>query len=144
MAHADTKVRVIDGDTLVVDGVTVRIRGIDAPELRQTCRDNSGVIYLCGQAATKALKELVRGKGVSCTPRDRDRYGRSVAQCYVGDLDLGRAMVQAGWAIAYVRYSREYVPTQAEAQAARSDASNRHGRRQAGVRVPSLRALVAD
>ncbi len=109
-------VRVIDGDTLDVGGVRVRLHGIDAPETKQPCLNGSNVVYLCGQAATKALREMVRGKDVRCEPRDRDRYGRVVAVCRADGADINEHLVREGRAVAYRQYSRDYVATEDEAR----------------------------
>jgi endonuclease YncB( thermonuclease family) len=55
---------------------------------------------------------------VSCEERDLDRHGRIVAVCFAGGLDLNPWLVQQGWAVAYRRYSRDYVAAEAEAKAA--------------------------
>lgn len=99
---------VVDGDTLRIWGATVRIFGIDAPEAGQPCRSAEGVSRDCGAMATAALARLVSGRTVSCTPLDRDRYGRIVARCDAGSGDLGRIMVEEGWALAFRRFSRDY------------------------------------
>ncbi|MEP4770969.1 MAG: thermonuclease family protein [Roseibium sp.] len=54
-AHADT-VRVVDGDTLVLGDDTIRMQGIDAPELAQTCQNTAGKTYRCGQIAKAFLE----------------------------------------------------------------------------------------
>ena len=110
--------RVVDGDTLHVDRVRVRLHGIDAPESAQRCR-TSGRLWPCGREATRALARRIGGRPVACEERDRDRYGRVVAVCTVGGLDLNRWMVAEGWAFAYRRYSRDYVATESRARAAR-------------------------
>ena len=110
--------RVIDGDTLDVAGVRVRLWGIDAPESRQTC-EADGQSYACGERATRHLRTLVAGRPVSCEARTRDRYGRTVALCRTGGSDLGAAMVRDGWALAFVRYSADYVAEERAASAAR-------------------------
>ena len=48
----------------------------------------------------------------------RDRYDRLLAICRRGDLDLNGAMVEAGQAVAYTRYSLRYVPEEVRARAA--------------------------
>jgi endonuclease YncB( thermonuclease family) len=109
---------VIDGDTLEVEGVRVRLWGIDAPETRQTC-STAGATYPCGRHATGHLRLLVSDREVRCEPRARDRWGRVVAVCRAGGLDLGAAMVRDGWALAFVRYSRDYMLEEATAYGAR-------------------------
>ena len=110
--------RVVDGDTLHVDRVRVRLHGIDAPESAQRCR-TSGRLWPCGREATRALARRIGGRPVACEERDRDRYGRVVAVCTAAGLDLNRWMVAEGWAFAYRRYSRDYVAAESRARAAR-------------------------
>lgn len=110
--------RVVDGDTLVLGSVRIRLHGIDAPESTQNCQAG-GRFWACGREATWALARLVRGKPVSCEERDWDRYGRAVAVCGIAGQDLNAWMVAEGWAFAYRRYSRAYVAEEARAQAAK-------------------------
>src|SRR5688500_1423168 len=89
LADVTGAARVIDGDTLDVAGVRVRLLGVDAPEGKQTC-ERGGVAWLCGQEAGKALRELVGTAVVSCVEHDRDRYKRSVSVCTLcNGTDLG-------------------------------------------------------
>lgn len=108
---------VIDGDTVEIHGQRVRLEGIDAPESSQTCRDReAGADVRCGQRASLWLADLIGTSPVSCTDAGKDRYGRMLAHCAVGGRDIGAAMVDAGWALAFVRYSREYEPQEAKAR----------------------------
>ncbi len=100
---------VIDGDTIEIHGQRIRLHGIDAPESRQFCTRLSGERWRCGQQASLALSDRIGRSTVSCQPRDRDRYGRIVAICFKGSEDLNRWMVANGWAVAYRRYSVDYV-----------------------------------
>ena len=120
-AHADVtgKPRVIDGDTIEIAGERIRLHGIDAPEAKQTCTDKDGKEWRCGQDATFALANLIGDHWITCWGDNRDRYGRLIAVCYAGDHDLNAKMVLQGWALAYRRYSTDYVPEEAEAKAAR-------------------------
>ena len=100
--------RARDGDSLMVGETEVRLFGIDAPELHQTCqRDGRG--WACGEEAALRLASFVNGKTVLCERVDTDQYRRTVARCRVGNLDLNRAMVALGDAVAYRRYSSDYV-----------------------------------
>ena len=110
---------VTDGDTIRIHEHRIRLHGIDAPESGQTCQDAAGRDYRCGQKATLALSEKIGQQSVSCDERDVDRYGRIVAVCFAGGVDLNGWLVQQGWAIAYTRYSRDYVGVEAEARAGR-------------------------
>jgi endonuclease YncB( thermonuclease family) len=99
---------VIDGDTLEIHGERIRLFGIDAPEGAQTCQ-RDGEPWPCGRRAAFALAGRIGNRTVSCDPRDRDRYGRLVAVCIAGAEDLNAWMVRQGWALAYRRYSKDYV-----------------------------------
>jgi endonuclease YncB( thermonuclease family) len=100
---------VIDGDTIEIHGLRIRLYGIDAPESGQLCLKPTGERWRCGQQASFALADRIRRTTVSCRPRDRDRYGRIVAVCFKGKEDLNRWMVANGWAVAYRHYSLDYV-----------------------------------
>jgi endonuclease YncB( thermonuclease family) len=112
------KPKLIDGDSFEIGAVGVRLYGVDAPEGRQSCT-RGGRNWNCGDAAADELRRLVGSRDVSCERRDEDAYGRIVAVCRVGTTDLGEAMVRAGMATAYLRYSNDYVDEEREAKAAR-------------------------
>lgn len=109
-AHAQS---ISDGDTLKIGGVTYRLWGIDAPELAQTCGDG----WPAGRIATTRLLALIQGKSVTCSEKDRDRYGRVVAVCYANGEDLGATLVREGLAWAFVRYSQKYTVDEHMAEA---------------------------
>jgi endonuclease YncB( thermonuclease family) len=101
--------RVIDGDTIAIGTRHVRFEGIDAPETDQVCLNTKGEHWTCGIAARDQLSSHIDGRIISCTPRGQDRYRRTLAICFVSGENLNAWMVREGWALAYVRYSREYV-----------------------------------
>jgi len=107
----------VDGDTLDVNGLRVRLFGIDAPESDQTCRDAKGAEWDCGSAATARLVELVTSGDVACEPRDRDKYGRVVADCSAGGIHINATLVSEGLAWAYARFSMEHVEAEDRARA---------------------------
>ena len=110
--------RVIDGDTIDISGQRIRLHGIDTPESGQSCQ-RDGISWLCGAQATKTLRELIGDADVSCTKRDRDRYGRIVAVCQANGVNLNAAMVLSGMALAYRKYSDDYNGQEVSAKAAR-------------------------
>lgn len=117
--YSSYSLRVIDGDTFDMAGTKIRLFGIDAPEAGQPCTNATGVGYDCGAVATQAMNQLVAGQFVTCLPRDKDRYGRTVAVCMAGQVDVGAALVSAGWALAYRQYSMDYVDEEQVAGAGR-------------------------
>lgn len=114
-------VRVIDGDSLHVGDTEVRLFGVDAFEGRQLCiRDGSP--WRCGEAAANELRTLTAGGTITCSKRDVDQYGRTVAVCSNGTADLGAELTRAGLALAYREFSDDYVDEENEARAARRGA----------------------
>lgn len=101
-------VRFVDADTLDVGDVRIRLFAIDAPEQDQTCVTEHGVTFACGAWATEQVEKRFAGRTARCTPRDIDRYGRTVATCFVGGDDMGQIIVSEGWAFAYRRYGMDY------------------------------------
>ena len=111
--HPEQDLRVIDGDTLKIDGTTYRMWGIDAPEKGQQCERNEGEYYDCGAHSSLALKTIIGKNKVTCEKVNTDRYKRLVARCYLGGtMDLGSWMVNAGYAVEYKRYSKGYYQTE--------------------------------
>jgi endonuclease YncB( thermonuclease family) len=108
------RAEVIDGDSLRVGGMDLRLEGIDAPEYRQTCR-RDGAPEPCGRQAREALVALVSRGVPRCRVEGHDRYGRGLARCSMGEQDVNRAMVEQGHAVAFGDYER----AEAEARAAR-------------------------
>ena len=106
-----------DGDSLTISGISVRLYGIDAPELAQTCRRGGGP-WKCGEEARSQLQAMVDGQQVRCRSVDTDEYGRTVAVCTAGRWDLGKAMVESGWATAFRRYSDAYIAEELSAKTA--------------------------
>ena len=109
---------VIDADTLEIHGVRIRLHGIDAPESRQLCTNPSGQQWRCGQQAALALSDRIGRRTVNCAVRDVDRYGRAIAVCTQDNQDLNRWLVSEGWAVAYRRYSRDYIGAEDQARRA--------------------------
>lgn len=97
--------RVSDGDTIDIAGQRIRLPGIDAPEWNQTCKTADGATWGCGAAAAKRMRELTRGRKLICRPEWHDRYGRLLAVCRDGKIDIAEALVADGFATATSRYA---------------------------------------
>lgn len=94
----------VDGDTLRIAGTRIRLIGLDAVELDQTCTDPDGTEWPCGEDARRFLNELTGTANVTCAADGHDRYRRVLARCRIGSADLGDQIVRAGWAVAELEY----------------------------------------
>ena len=111
--------KVSDGDSLRSGDLRIRLFGIDAPELKQQCADQNGVLWNCGAAAQHQLIAIIReNKELQCNLRDVDRYGRLIMQCFSDSIDIGAAMVQSGYALAYRHFSDLYTADEEQAKTA--------------------------
>ena len=105
-----------DGDTLRIGAQRIRLFGIDAPEVGQACDSGDKGTWPCGAVATERLRALIGDGPVTCAPRDRDRYGRLVATCTAGRVDLGGRLVAEGLARAYTRFGDDYREVERQAK----------------------------
>ena len=112
--------KIIDGDTIEIGPVRIRLHGIDAPEVNQTCEALGGGSWRCGEQATARLDALADGKHVRCLGRERDTYDRVIAVCIADGQQLNARMVREGLAWAFIRYSRDYADLEAAARAAQT------------------------
>ena len=109
------KIRIIDGDTIHINKIKYRLHGIDAPEIRQSCKIKEKN-YKCGIKSKEFLVSLIGNQSVKCNQKDIDRYKRIIAECFVGKINLNKELVRNGWALAYRDYSKEYVTDEEFAQ----------------------------
>lgn len=112
------QVKVLDGDTLAMGPVRVRMQGIDAPEKAQLCMDAKGAPWECGVVSREQLQARIgRGK-VRCQLIERDKYGRAIGECYAGRRkeSLNAMMVREGMAVAYIKYTDRYAGLEARAR----------------------------
>ena len=105
-AHADN-LKVIDGDTIKINGEKIRFSGIDAPERKQVCYLNEKKVF-CGELSKEKLKEKIGTNSISCErEKDKDFFGRTLAECFINDESLSKFMVRNGYAFDYTRYSKK-------------------------------------
>lgn len=101
-------IRVIDADTWDVGNTRVRLHGIDAPELAQTCDTKQHINWNCGTWVSDQIRAQYDGRSATCDTITIDKYNRTVARCWVDGRDVGRDMVTDGLAFAYRKYSMAY------------------------------------
>ena len=119
---------VTDGDSIRIDNRKIRLVGIDAPELKQTCQH--GITeYPCGKMSKEWLNLLVEDFQITCSYSEKDRYKRILGVCYIGNIDsvafkkkvksleLNSMMVKSGHALAYRKYSVAYIEDEDYAKA---------------------------
>ena len=102
------ELRVVDGDTIHLNGEKIRFTGIDTPELKQTCI-KEGVINPCGLTAKEILIVKIGDNKVECISEGKDKYKRTLAECFVNDESLSSYLVRSGYAFAYRRYSKKFI-----------------------------------
>lgn len=110
--------RIVDGDTVTIGDVKIRLQGIDLPETEQVCLDQQATKWTCGIAARDHLAEHIASRPIDCTSSGADTYGRTLAVCRLASEDLNAWMVREGLALAFIRYSRAYVAEEEQAREA--------------------------
>ena len=105
------KAIVVDGDTIKIKGEQIRFGGIDAPESyyrgkKQTCiKDNKK--FFCGQISKDKLIERIGNNSLNCIiEKKKDKYKRSVGECFLKDESLSVFMVRNGYAFDWPYYSK--------------------------------------
>ena len=101
-------IKITDGDTIKINGEKIRFSGIDTPELKQICI-NEGVKNFCGKEAKQMLVDKIANNKVTCIREGKDRYKRTLAECFVKKESLSSYLVRSGYAFAYRKYSKKFV-----------------------------------
>ena len=102
------ELRVVDGDTIHLNGEKIRFAGIDTPELKQTCI-NDGAKDPCGVTAKEILIKKIDDNKVECVSEGKDQYKRTLAECFISDESLSSYLVRSGYAFAYRKYSKKFI-----------------------------------
>ena len=108
--------KIIDGDTIILNGEKIRFSGIDTPELKQTCLKD-GQEVPCGMTAKRLLAEKISNATVECMSEGKDVYKRTLAECFVNGESLSKFLVRSGYAFAYRKYSTKFIEDEEFAKA---------------------------
>ena len=108
--------KIIDGDTIILNGEKIRFSGIDTPELKQTCLKDDQKVP-CGMTAKRLLAEKIGNATVECTSEGKDTYKRTLAECFVNGESLSKFLVRSGYAFAYRKYSTKFIKDEEFAKA---------------------------
>lgn len=129
--HPAEGVLVYDGDTIRMDDVSLRLAGIDAPERTQSCITYDRLTKPCGLESARNLQRIMQGAMIVCQPpadlkmeegAPIESFGRPIMQCFArsksGEIDLGKQMVEDGYAAPFPSetspYKAEFSVAQAE------------------------------
>lgn len=104
-----------DGDDIEINGMKIRLQGIDAIEARNACC-YLGKPWDCAGEATAALQKKLRNKTVTCRVQGKTTKNRPLAHCFAGGDNINEWMVKNGWAYAYRKYSLAYAAAEQSAQ----------------------------
>ena len=108
--------KIIDGDTIILNGEKIRFSGIDTPELKQTCLKDDQEVP-CGMTAKRLLAEKISNATVECISEGKDTYKRTLAKCFVNGESLSKFLVRSGYAFAYRKYSTKFIKDEEFAKA---------------------------
>ena len=100
--------RVVDGDTIVLNGEKIRFSGIDSPELKQTCMNGDQKVF-CGIFAKMLLIKKIGNETPKCISEEKDAYKRTLAECFINGESLSGFLVRSGYAFAYRKYSKKFI-----------------------------------
>ena len=101
-------IKIVDGDTIYLNGEKIRFTGIDTPELKQTCLKD-GINAPCGVTARQILIDKIGNNTVVCISEGKDQYKRTLAECFVNNESLSSYLVRNGYAFAYRKYSKKFI-----------------------------------
>ena len=100
--------KIVDGDTIVLNGEKIRFSGIDTPELKQTCMQGDQEVG-CGMSAKMLLVKKIGNNIPECISEGKDVYKRTLAECFINGESLSRFLVRSGYAFAYRKYSKKFI-----------------------------------
>ena len=108
--------KIVDGDTIVLNGEKIRFSGIDTPELKQTCLLGDQELS-CGKSAKMLLVKKIGNNTPECISEGKDVYKRTLAECFINGESLSSFLVRSGYAFAYRKYSTKFIKDEEFAKA---------------------------
>ena len=111
-----SNLKIVDGDTIILNGEKIRFLGIDTPELKQTCLQGNEEVG-CGMFAKKLLVKKIGNNIPKCIGEKKDFYKRTLAECFVNGESLSKFLVRSGYAFAYRKYSTKFIKDEEFAKA---------------------------
>ena len=100
--------KIVDGDTIILNGEKIRFSGIDTPELKQTCINGDQKVF-CGISAKMLLVKKIGNETPKCIREGKDVYKRTLAECFINGESLSAFLVRSGYAFAYRKYSDKFI-----------------------------------
>ena len=100
--------KIVDGDTIVLNGEKIRFSGIDTTELKQTCMYEDEKVF-CGKSAKMLLVKKIGNQTLECIREGKDVYKRTLAECFINGESLSAFLVRSGYAFAYLKYSDKFI-----------------------------------
>lgn len=112
------RARVITGSVLLINGLHVKMYGIDAPDITQTCANHFGTGYYCGRESRTWLQNWISNREVTCHILGDVQKGWATGVCFVDDnrYDVAAVVVNAGWAVAFTQNTDVYVEYEQQAR----------------------------
>jgi len=108
--------KIVDGDTIILNGEKIRFSGIDTPELKQTCIQGDQKLN-CGMHAKLLLLKKIGNNIPKCISEGKDIYKRTLAECFINGESLSSFLVRSGYAFAYRKYSKKFIKDEEFAKA---------------------------
>ncbi len=107
----------ITGDTLRISNRVVRLYGIEAPSLHQTCKNHRSRSWRCGRAARQALRRLVRRRTLTCERNGTTENGQAIVKCASRKhADLAQSLVRNGHVFAENSFANPYGEAESAAR----------------------------
>lgn len=110
--------KVIDADTLEIDGERIALHGVEAPSEDWQCTASDASVWDCGNAAKLALSQHIDGASLSCQERGRNEAKQVLSVCTLHGVELNAWLVREGWARSSDLESSVYAEQQQQAMAA--------------------------